>query len=112
MMRLRIALACVAGLSLASAAHADIGAKQYGAQPSIKEFSVSEFHRPYAFHNNAARGYSFVRNRTLQNLPAKQVGSVPEQSTWAMLLIGVGLIGLKLRSHQPRKFPTSFAGAM
>ncbi len=120
MKRLRTTLACVAGLLLATAANATIdvhgSAKQYGAHPAFKEFGVSSFRQSaavqsFAYRNNAG-AHTFVRNRTLQNFPAKEVGSVPEPSTWAMLLIGVGLVSLKLRSHQPKKLRTTFAGAM
>jgi hypothetical protein len=120
MKRLRITLACVAGLLLAAAANASIdvhgSAKQYGAHPAFKDFGVSSFHQAIALRSSAFRSnagaHGFVRSRTLQNSPAKEVGSVPEPSTWAMLLIGAGLITLKLRSHQPRKLRATFAGAM
>ena len=120
MKRLRTSLACAASLLLAAAANAssDVhgSAKQYGAHPAFKEFGVSAFHQgaalqSFAYRNDAA-AHNFVRDRALQNLPAKEVGSVPEPSTWAMLLIGVGLVSLKLRSHQPKKLRTTFAGAM
>ena len=42
-----------------------------------------------------------------QPMPGKLIGSVPEPATWAMMLVGFGLMGLLLRVARRRKAATA-----
>lgn len=68
----------------------------------VLSFSGAGIHSVSFYSNNATVGFD---NFTFDGLQS----GVPEPATWAMLVLGFGLIGGALRSRQQRKVGVSFA---
>jgi len=80
----------------AIAAQAAIWSVEYGAPVSSTDPTVESYITKYLKITDNGRGYAFGI-QSANGVQNQILGGVPEPSTWAMMLFGVGALGLALR---------------